>query len=294
MTIRKIVFFILFFCILKPAQTQNKEIQTMLKQQRDTGLTARDTSYLHVTDDQVMRLFEAQPSFAMFHDNYFTTGVPTNKGINKNTANVKFQISVRQRLAKSIFPFNSTLLLTYTQKSFWDIYKNSAPFTDNNYNPGLTLARPFVHKDQLKGVGAISIEHESNGLDSIYSRSWNFINISWVYFYNDNMSVQAKVWAGILSKNNNDLYRYRGYGLLALNYRNNKDNIWVSLVLNPTEKIGRVNTTFEFNYRPGKKPFQYLFLQWYNGYGENLLYYNRYSSMVRIGICIKPAIRNFY
>jgi alkylhydroperoxidase/carboxymuconolactone decarboxylase family protein YurZ len=35
-------------------------------------------------------------------------------------------------------------MLTYTQKSFWDIYQDSYPFADNNYNPGLALAKPIV------------------------------------------------------------------------------------------------------------------------------------------------------
>ena len=42
------------------------------------------------------------------------------------------------------------------------------------------------------------------------------------------------------------------------------------------------------------KSNQYLFIQWYNGYGESLLDYNKYSSMVRAGICIKPPLRNLY
>ena len=296
MIVRKLTLFVLFLALLhtNAAKSQNKEIQAMLRQQLDTSTTFSENRYQEVSNEQIMSLFEAQPSFSMFHDNYVSTGIPTNKEINKSTADVKFQISIRQRLMKSKFLFNSALFLTYTQKSFWDIYQNSAPFADNNYNPGLTLARPIVYNDQLKGAGAISLEHESNGLDSIHSRSWNFISISGVYFYNNNLSVQAKVWTGILGKGSKDLFRYRGHGSLTLNYRNNKDDVWLSLVLNPTGRLRGVNTIVEFNYRPGKKANQYLFLQWYNGYGESLLNYNEYSSMVRVGICIKPAMRNFY
>ncbi len=296
LSLKQITLLVLFLgtLITNVAEAQNKEIQDMLKQQTDTIATRNDKRALNATDNQIMSLFKAQQSFAMFHDNYVLTGIPTNKKINKGTADVKYQISIRQRLSNSVFPFNAALFLTYTQKSFWDIYQNSAPFADNNYNPGLTLARPIVHNNQLIGAGAISIEHESNGLDSISSRSWNFINFSGVYFYNDNFSVQGKFWTGILSKDNKELFRYRGNGLIALNYRNNKDDVWVSLVLNPTGKLRGVNTTFEFNYQPGKRANQYLFLQWYNGYGESLINYNEYTSMVRIGICIKPAMRSFY
>ena len=297
MKIRRILLFVIFLASLTPisGQSISKEIQSLWNQQQDTShLSVRDQVYLSITDKEFRKLFDDQPSFGMFHDNYFITGVPTNKPINNETANAKFQISISQRLTKSILPFNSTLLLTFTQKSFWDIYEDSAPFADNNYNPGLTLVRPILRNNKLKGVATLSAEHESNGLDSIYSRRWNFITVSGTYFYNANISVQANFWAGKLGDDNKDLFRYRGHGLLAMNYRNNKDNLWCSLILNPTEKFRSVNTTCELNYKPGKKANQYLFIQWYNGYGESLLDYNQYSSMVRFGICIKPMMRNFY
>jgi len=267
------LFFLIFVTVTPVlSQTQIKEVQAMWNQQRDSSqLSVLDKDYLHITDKQLLRLFDNQPSFSMFHDNYFISGVPTNKEINEKTADAKFQISISQRLTKSILPFNSSLLLTYTQKSFWDIYQYSAPFSENNYNPGITFVRPILHKNQLRGVGVLSIEHESNGLDSISSRSWNYLTFSGLYFYNSNISIQAKIWIGLLGDGVKDFYRYRGYGLLAFNYRNNKDNIWTSLILNPTGKLGEMNMIFEFNFKPGKKANQYLFLQWYNGYGENLI-----------------------
>lgn len=278
-----------------PAKAQIRELQSMWKGQQDTSRFSwgmRD--YLEITDEEFMELYDAQPSFGMFHDNYLITGVPTNEEINKQTADVKYQISISQRLTKSRLPFNSTLLLTYTQKSFWDIYKNSSPFADNNYNPGLTLVKPVLSNQQLKGVATLSLEHESNGLDSIYSRSWNFMTLSFVYFYNANISVQARIWTGNLGEENKDLFQFRGNGLIALNYRSNKDKFWVSLVLNPTLRIRAVNTILELNFKPTETANQYIFLQWYNGYGENLFDYNQYTSMVRFGICIKPAMRSFY
>jgi phospholipase A1 len=41
-------------------------------------------------------------------------------------------------------------------------------------------------------------------------------------------------------------------------------------------------------YRLFKNDNQFLFLQYYNGYGENLLDYNQFHSRLRIGLLIKP------
>jgi len=261
----------------------------------DTGkIDFRKASYFPVTEKEILELFDKQASFSMYKDNYFVTGIPVNKQISKYTADAKFQISIRQRLTKTVLPFNSFLMLTYTQKSFWDIYEKSAPFADNNYNPGLMLAKPLVQDNLLKGLVNIAFEHESNGKDTVESRSWNYFVVSGVYFFNAYFSAQAKVWEGWLGKENNDLFKYRGYGLIALNYRSLNDKFWASFIINPRSNFKDFNTQIELNFKLNPKMNQYLFIQWYNGYGESLLEYNQYASMVRLGICIKPPLRNLY
>jgi phospholipase A1 len=277
---------------------QYKEVEEMWQQQLDTAKTGlTKPMYLQISEEEILRLFDRQPSFGMYKDNYMITGVPLNEQINKNTADVKFQISVCQRLTKTVLPFNTFLLLTYTQKSFWDIYKKSAPFGDSNYNPGLGIIKPVIRNNQLKGMASLAFEHESNGKDSIESRSWNYFVLSGVYFFNAVFAAQAKVWAGFLSKNNGgnpDLYKYRGYGLLTLNYRSLNDKFWISAIVNPRNSLRGLNTQLEVNFKLGDKNNQYLFVQWYNGYCENLLEYKRYKSMLRVGFCIKSPMRNFY
>ncbi|MDE5661784.1 MAG: phospholipase A, partial [Muribaculaceae bacterium] len=39
-----------------------------------------------------------------------------------------------------------------------------------------------------------------------------------------------------------------------------------------------------------KRDNQYLFLQFYNGYGEGLLEYNKFHSQIRVGLLIKPKL----
>ena len=50
------------------------------------------------------------------------------------------------------------------------------------------------------------------------------------------------------------------------------------------------NTTIELSYRCFPRDNQYLFFQYYNGYGEGLLAFKEFHSMARIGFVIKPRL----
>jgi phospholipase A1 len=82
--------------------------------------------------------------------------------------------------------------------------------------------------------------------------------------------------------------------MFTQNRRRLNDKFWVSAVVNPRNKIGRFNTRLELNVKLNSKANQYFFIQWYNGYGEGLLEYNRYGSMLRAGIAIKPPLKSLH
>lgn len=252
-------------------------------------------AYLELTKEEYLKVADHLPNFGMYRENYIITGIPTNKEVNEHTADAKFQFSIRHRITRTTLPLETFMMLTYTQKSFWNIYESSSPFKDNNYNPSLAFFTPIIRNNHLRGMGVISIEHESNGRDSVDSRSWNFLGVSFTYFFNMQISGQIKIWPGIIDgKNNKDLYDYKGYGMIALSYRSLQDKVKFSLVLNPRKKISSINTQMDFSYRVNKKANVYLFAQWYNGYGEGLLDYNKYRSMIRIGLSLRPDMLIFY
>ena len=281
-------------CFTNNLHAQDKEIRELWIEQTDSSIMEpTKPMYISITEDEVMDLFNTLPNFGLYKDNYFITGIPTNEPINNQTADAKFQISIRQRLFNTIMPFNTQLMLIYTQKSFWDIYRESSPFKDSNYNPGLLLTKPIIDENKMKGVVSLSLEHESNGRDSLDSRSWNYITLSGTYFFNYYLSAQVKIWTGKCGEDNADLFDYRGHALMALNYRSKNERLTASLVLNPIKSFS-VNTQVELNYQLNKLANQFLFIQWYNGYGESLLDYNRNTSMIRLGICIKSPLMNIY
>lgn len=240
--------------------------------------------------DSLRQEFDNGPYFGLYKDNYFEVGVPVGQKITRHNSDVKFQISIAQRLTKSTLPWHTFLFLMYTQKTFWNVFENSMPMRDMNFNPGIGLSRPFFNKDRYIGKMTLLLEHESNGRDSIQSRSWNRISLSGSVMINDWIMVHAKFWIPIIDgMNNKDILKYSG--------------IWQNgvVITTPDKKFGwaltlvkragwnlNFNTIFEFNWRVHQKSNQYFFVQYYNGYGEGLLDYKQFHSRLRVGIVIKP------
>ena len=84
--------------------------------------------------------------FTIHKDNYFISGFPLTNDINSNTADAKYQISFKQMITRDRLPWETYLFITYTQKAFWNIYKDSYPFRDINFNPSLVLGKRFLTK----------------------------------------------------------------------------------------------------------------------------------------------------
>lgn len=258
-----------------------------------TSLLTRNQ--IHTSEQEVIEVLDALPAFAVYRDMYFTTGVPLNEKITRKSADALFQLSIRQRLTKSYLPFNTFAYLTYTQKSFWDIYDSSAPFRDTNYNPGIGLGKYIIRNYQLKGAMFIQIEHESNGRDEEESRSWNYLSFSAKYFYNHRLTFGMKAWIPYVDGGENkDLIDYRGIAVLSTNYRSNDSKWWLTAELTPRKGWGNANTIITAAFRVSKNSNQYLYARFYNGKGESLLDYKKYCMNIRVGICIKPNFLSVY
>lgn len=210
--------------------------------------------------------------------------------------NIKFQISIAQRLTKSVLPGGTYLYLFYTQKCFWNVLENSMPMTDLNFNPGIGLTKPLYVKDRFIGKVTFMIEHESNGRDSIQSRSWNKISLAANIMVDKCLMVHGKAWIPIVDgMNNKDILHYCGIYQTGIQIFSPNQRFSGSIIL--TKRLGKMfnyNTVIELSYRIFKRDNQYLFLQFYNGYGEGLLDYKQYHSQIRAGIVIKPRFFSEY
>lgn len=262
----------------------------------DAGAQIVTVDNQRLNTDSVRAQFDKGPYFTLYKDNYFIFGPPIGQKITKENTNVKFQISISQKLTKSTLPWNTYLYLFYTQKVFWNVLEESLPMTDLNFNPGIGLAKPLFVKNRYIGKLTLQLEHESNGRDSIQSRSWNRITLGANIIVDANLSVHGKIWIPIVDgENNKDILDYCGIYQVGTSYLSNNKRWNASVIL--VKRRGwnlNYNTIVELAWKLNNKQNQYLFLQYYNGYGEGLLDYNKFHSQLRVGIVIKPTLFSDY
>lgn len=114
------------------------------------------------------------PFFEKYKPSFFLLGKPDTK------VQVSFKTPILDKLP---------LYIGYSQLMMWDLFHESAPFRDINYNPELFYRMSF-HGDLPTQVD-FGYEHESNGKDGPDSRSWNRAYVR----YEQNRSWQdRKLW----------------------------------------------------------------------------------------------------
>ena len=246
--------------------------------------------------DSIRREIDNGPYFSLYKDNYFIAGTTIGSKPTRTNSDVKFQISISQRLTKSTLPFNTYLYLFYSQKSMWNVFEESLPMRDFNFNPGIGIAKHLIVKNRYIGKVTLMLEHESNGRDGLASRSWNKISLAGNIFIDPNIMIHGKVWIPIIDgQNNKDILDYCGIYQtgLSITSPNKRFHFGLTLVKRRGWRLS-YNSIWEISYRVFKRDNQFLFLQYYNGYGENLLDYNVFKSRLRIGLVIKPKLFSEY
>lgn len=257
-------------------------------------LNIPDTPKLNT--DSIKRDFDLGPYFGLYKDNYFIVGAPVGYKATKENSDVKFQISISQRLTRATLPWGTYLYLFYTQKCFWNVFQNSMPMTDLNFNPGIGWSKPLFARDRFIGKVTLILEHESNGRDGLQSRSWNKISLATNIIIDPTLTVHGKVWIPIIDGGQNkDILDYCGIYQVGTSFTSINRRFGLSVLL--TKRRGwnlNYNTTVELSYRIFPRDNQFLFMQYYNGYGEGLLAFKEFHSMLRVGICIKPRLFTEY
>lgn len=247
---------------------------------------------MQLSSQSIREDFDNRPFFGLYKDNYFVIGPAINHKPDAKNTNVKFQISIAQRLSKSVLPFGTYAYLFYSQKCFWNVLENSMPMTDLNFNPGLGLAKPLFVRDRFIGKVTLVLEHESNGRDGDSSRSWNKVSLGANIMIGPNLMVHGKFWIPIVDgENNRDILYYSGIYQVGMQAQSLNKRFTGSVTL--VKRKGwnlNYNVIAELGMRMWKNANEFLFVQFYNGYGEGLLEYNRFHSQLRVGLLIKPDL----
>jgi outer membrane phospholipase A len=217
--------------------------------------------------------------------------------------NAKFQISLRfrlfdnhGRLARRL-PWIDDLYLSFSQTSLWDLGELSKPFTDSSYRPRLFYANYDLARF-LDGNLRVGVEsgfgHESNGKEGDASRSYNMLYARPTLTFGDPDGLRAYfaplIHNYIAASDNPDIDDYRGYvdWLAGIGSKGGLD-FWTVLRKGTRSDFGSIelNASYPLSKLSGGDLTGWLLLQYFNGYGESLLDYNRkLDSQLRLGIAI--------
>ena len=104
---------------------QSGYTQQLWTSSQDTTAILRP-EHLEMTQEEIDRQLDLEDNFGMYRGNYFIMGLPFDRPITSKTADAKFQLSIRYRMLKGSLPFHSYLMLTYTQKTLWDMSQGMA------------------------------------------------------------------------------------------------------------------------------------------------------------------------
>ncbi|MEM6320401.1 MAG: phospholipase A [Bacteroidota bacterium] len=236
------------------------------------------------------------PAFSMYGDNYFITGTALGSTPTVDNSDVKLRFGFKHSLIRKNMPFDTYLFFTYQQLSFWDFYKESAPFRETNYNPGLGLGKLIRKDGQTKGVLFLEIEHESNGRDEENSRSWNSVTLEGQWLLSPSWQLEAAAWApfSVEEETTGDLLDYRGYFSVGTTWKMSP-RWFMDAEVHPafTDGIrGNVQVGLYFKYI--RKENRYLYLQFFNGYAEDLIDFQANRTRLRVGIAFRHLFANFH
>jgi phospholipase A1 len=204
--------------------------------------------------------------------------------------------------------------VAYTQLSFWQLYNSafSSPFRDINYEPELLINfRSGYEIPGLKGTKLqffnVGFNHQSNGRSRPLSRSWNRI-VANIGLERNNLGLQLKTWYRLPENENDDdnpdLTRYMGYGELLATYYWEKQRFAIMLRNNLRQNnLGAVQLDWSIppitlghlllgSFISKETLAKYLtdkfslYFQYFNGYGEGLMDYNKSINRISAGLMI--------
>ena len=227
-------------------------------------------------------------------------------------AQVKFQISMKFRLLTPnlyVLKYNFfPAYFAYTQMSLWNAGQSSMPFEESNYNPEFFLDYPvngtIIGRIKLRNIVVSPLDHESNGLAGVQSRSWNrqYVLIKFGLepkekmevtnsFLSDKALLYVKLWhaSGYQDENaylqaankNGTFLDYMGIGEVGISVRN---FLWGGSLRDHQLDFktpifpDKHKDSYKLELRQQLPNMNFaLYLQYWYGYGETLMRFDQFG-----------------
>lgn len=209
--------------------------------------------------------------FERHKPSYFLLGKPITK------AHVSFKVQVFRE-----FP----LYFAYSQLMMWDLFRDSAPIRDLNFDPEIFYRLPFGSTEETERELDIGfLEHESNGKDALDSRSWNRAFLR--YKSHRLQSTRGFWWSAKLAlpygmddpasrrlPERRGLWELQAGGSDLFNRIFEVNELIIRLYGGGKSRVNPLQGGQELTYREKNSSRKFLlplYLQIFHGYGENLL-----------------------
>ncbi|HQW76835.1 MAG TPA: phospholipase A [Dokdonella sp.] len=215
--------------------------------------------------------------------------VSSPQGINRGE--LKYQISLKTKLANDLFGDNGDLWMGYTQVSHWQIFNGdrSRPFRETNYEPEAQLVfrtdfDVLGWKARMLGFGLV---HQSNGRSDPLSRSWNRATAA-LGLERENWTLLLRPWWRMFEigeDDNPDISDYMGRGDMQI-IKVAGDSQYALMLRHSLRGGARSHGAVQFDWAFPIAPPLRGHVQIFNGYGESLIDYNHRAWYAGIGLSL--------
>lgn len=218
----------------------------------------------------------------------------------------RIQLSVRTKLGQGFLTHDDplkrdSLWFGYTQQSYWQIFTSSIsrPFRNTDHEPEFMYIVPT--DAELPGgwrlrYSGLSINHQSNGQSLPLSRSWNRAILMAGMEKDTRFTLTGRLWQrlsdGDETDDNPGISDYVGRAELTGSWNMDPDNT-LSLTLRHSlthaangsvrlEWLRTLGSGYRSSYASGLR----LHTQLFSGYGDSLVDYNRWRTVLSIGLSL--------
>lgn len=260
-----------------------------------SGSPAEETLVDEVREADIDNIWENEPilgaGLSLYKPNYLMPATWSDESQTGADAEAQFQFSLKQRVG------NSHVFVAYTQTSFWRVFDSddSRPFRETNFKPEI-FYRLRAEKNPLGGFDLdLGLEHQSNGESQPDSRSWNRIYARPTFKSRD-WRIQLQLWARVFDADepstpsnpdgddNPEIIDFMGNHQLEVDWRFDAGR---QLSLMNRYNFEEGNGALRLRYTEPTTARGFLwFVQFFHGYGESLIDFDREVTRAGIGFAL--------